>query len=288
MPERSIHASAAHVTPLVSETSPFDLPTKRDMVVQALLHLPRVAAPDGTVELSVAMEEITRIRDRRSHELVPFASMAQRPERPLALHELSIGKLDPQQARPVMEHFHYLRSARDDSLTIGALYAQRVVALCSVSPLDLPWIAAALPIAPENVAVLSRVFAFDWAPRNTISYLLSQVEHRIRRLDSDTKVLITYLNPNLGFSGASYRAANWLPLGEEGGTRYAYLDGEYITDRRLRMRPPRERSRAEYSRMALEPLRLLCRPIDKHLQRSYPDGFDFTFEGPERSVGPPE
>ena len=47
------------------------------------------------------------------------------------------------------------------------------------------------------------------------------------------KILLTYVNPNLGFTGASYEASNWVYFAREENTRYSYLDGYYVTDRVL-------------------------------------------------------
>src|SRR5262249_33435035 len=44
---------------------------------------------------------------------------------------------------------------------------------------------------------------------------------------------VTYVNPNMGFTGSSYLASGWRMLGDEPGTKYRYLDDRYITDRRL-------------------------------------------------------
>jgi len=75
------------------------------------------------------------------------------------------------------------------------------------------------------------VFAFSGSPKNTISFLLSRVAHvEANRGVTD---LVTYVNPNMGFKGVSYRASAWQLLGNESGTTYRYLDGRYITDRHL-------------------------------------------------------
>jgi hypothetical protein len=81
--------------------------------------------------------------------------------------------------------------------------------------------------------VLSRVYATAWAPRNSVSRMLSEAVRFLRRSDSPPQMLFTYLNPGIGFDGASYKAANWSHFGSEHGTRYAYLDRCYVTDREL-------------------------------------------------------
>jgi hypothetical protein len=269
------------VAPLIPVTRPGELPTSRDLLLQALLHLPRIARPDGTVEIVEARDEIERLRAIRAEELAPLRGLAQAPEVLPKLSDLEVRLLGRDVVAPVLSHFHYLRSLREDGVTVGVLYTGRIVALCTVSPLDLPVIAAKLPVLPAEGAVVSRVFVFDWAPRNIVSYLLARTETCRFVADEDVRMLLTYVNPNMGFTGASYRAANWLPLGLETGTRYAYLDGRYITERQLQTLPPRMRGRVEYSRMPLRPLVLFCRLLDKRLQRAHPNGFDIRVERQE-------
>lgn len=114
---------------------------------------------------------------------------------------------------------------------------------------------------PDSARVVSRVFAFEGAPKNSISYLLSRAAREESLLG--TTELVTYVNPNMGFTGSSYRASGWDLLGTEPGTTYRYLDERYVTDRELEARFGRhsdERykemlgNRFAVSRMRLEPL----------------------------------
>jgi hypothetical protein len=238
-------------------------PTVRDLELQALLHLPRIAFADGTVDERDASAEIERLRVRRRAELEPLSGLEAPPRSVLDLEELDVAPVDVAVAEPILAHFHYLRSFRPDSRSICALYENRVAALCSVSPLDVSAIAERLPIKSEDeAAVVSRVFAFDWAPRNVVSYLLARAPSE---LALSARVLVTYLDPNMGFTGASYRASNWRRLGVETGTRYAYLDEDYVTDRRVALLSAEQRRRVEYSRMPLRPLEIYGRSLDRSL-----------------------
>ena len=260
--------SVAGIKPLIPFSSDSRLPTSRDLLLQALLHLPRLAGADGTIDVDLAAAEIERLRARRYEELAPLRWMVEPPPETPSLAELKVKIIGRQDAEPILAHFHYLRSFREDSVSVAALYNHRVVALCSVSPLDLPALRSRLPIASfKEAAVVSRVFAFDWAPRNAISYLLARTEVSAA-LNHNVRMLLTYLNPNMGFSGASYKAANWVELGLETGTRYAYLHGDYITDRRLSSMPESERHLVEYSQMRLLPLQVFGRFLDKDLARA--------------------
>jgi hypothetical protein len=135
----------------------------------------------------------------------------------------------------VLRRFHYLRSPRGGGRAYGlSTNAGDLVALCVSSSLDVTHLRSLLASASRPGAttrVLSRVFAFQGAPHNTLSFLLAKA-CRSEGLHGVTDV-VTYVNPNMGFHGSSYRASGWHVLGEEPGTRYRYLDGRYITDRAL-------------------------------------------------------
>lgn len=259
------------VGPLIRETAAEELPTRRDLLLQALLHLPRIAGADGAVSLRAARSEIERQRELRASELAPLASLAKVPSSPPSLSELAIEVVEPDLAETVLGNFHYLRSYRSDSVSVGAFHRDRLVALCAVAPLDIPELASQLTITSlDEAAVVTRVFAFDWAPRNVISYLLARIG-RSSGLAND-RLLVTYLNPNLGFTGASLKAANWQQIGTEVGTRYAYLDGRYITDRRLAELESAGIARVEYSRMWLRPLLVYGRD-GRHSRDTNPSPF---------------
>ncbi|HYI23160.1 MAG TPA: hypothetical protein VEX62_11035 [Candidatus Limnocylindrales bacterium] len=150
--------------------------------------------------------------------------------------DLTFSRVSEADTTVVLERFHYLSSHRPHAQSYGLLTTdQRIVALATLSHQDIQPIGEAFApyVAPTQVLVVSRVFAFDWSPPNTISHLLGLLAKVTRQIRPRVRLLITYLNPNLGFTGASYRASNWHLIGEENGTRYAYVDGVYATDRQL-------------------------------------------------------
>lgn len=253
-----------------------------EVLVRLLLHLPRDADADAEVESRIADAESERVAADLASATAAYSSWQELP----ASGEPKVGDLrltgvSEATARAVLERFHYLSSFRPSSEHLGGLVhdgrEDRLVALLSISGLDVPTIAEQPPadVAPEDIAVLSRVFAFDWAPHNTLSFLLARASRTLRRRAGAPRLLLTYLNPNLGFTGASYRAANWVLWGREVGTRYAYLDGRYTTDRELQRcfgsadpttLTARLGSRFASSRMALQPLDLYVYPLDPSLR----------------------
>jgi hypothetical protein len=265
MPRRGIDdriaVSPASVSALLKSPDSYRFPSSRDQLLQALLHLPRLANIDGRMDVETARAELDRLEAGRLDEVKPYARLAAAPSSIPSLNELDVRVIAGDDAEPIASHFHYLRSFRRDSLCVAAVAESRIVALCMISPFDLPHIARKLAVEPyEDVAVVSRVFAFDWAPRNTISFMLARAEKV-----ASARLLLTYLNPNMGFTGASVRAANWEPAGFETGTRYAYLAASYITDRRLANLAPKELRAAEFSRMRLLPLEVYRRVLDRKL-----------------------
>jgi hypothetical protein len=240
----------------------------RALYLEALLQLPRLADVFGHVPI-VAVEKLL---PELAEELPPG------PE--WVVHDagrsprfLTFGRVDADAANDVMLRFHYLHSPRTDGRAYGLrTYSGRLVAVCVSSPLDVKLMRDLLAKAGRSARsprVLSRVFAFVGAPNNTISYVLSRVarEERSERVTD----LLTYVNPNMTFTGSSYLASGWQQIGTEPGTKYRYLDNRYITDRQLQARfgalddPAYYRllgSRFATSLMPLAPLIIFHTPLD--------------------------
>lgn len=232
----------------------------RPLHLQALLQLPRVADTHGFAPIARAEPLIRELAE----ELPPNAEWFV-PNLISSPRALRFSSTDSDKVYDMMERFHYIRSPRTD----GRAYAlstrdDRLVGLCISSPLDVAWLQRLLALTGRRsgfARVISRVFLFEGAPRNSISYLLSRAARAERHLGVTD--FITYVNPNMGFTGSSYRASGWCPLGIESGTKYRYIDERYITDRELaakfgtRSDPDFQRllgSRFAVSVMPLEPL----------------------------------
>lgn len=202
----------------------------RALHLQALLQLPRLADERGGVPLDEATELVVELADGLPPE--PAWRVAGPHQ---VLSALRFHHVDDAVAADVLSRFHYLRSARHGGRAYGlSTPAGDLVALCVSSPLDVGHLKALLVGQGREhgtARVVSRVFAFEGAPHNTLSFLLAKAcrsEERIGVTD-----VVTYVNPNMGFLGSSYRASGWHLLDEEPGTRYRYIDGRYTTDRAL-------------------------------------------------------
>lgn len=143
-------------------------------------------------------------------------------------------------AEAIFTHLHYLRNARPGATNyalVDPVYGQPI-SLCSVSPLE--WrrvgrqITAQFEVPMAAVWDISRVYSFDVAPSNAISYLLARVRSDIRRRKTDVQLLTTAVDPNLGFTGSSYLAANWHRWMTIKARPYMYYQKRYVSPRQLR------------------------------------------------------
>jgi hypothetical protein len=202
----------------------------RPLKLQTLLHLPGLAGSSGIVARVTAASLIEEL----AHELPALPRWKTGTAEVDSPRDLQFVEVGTDEARHIMGTFHYLRSPRTDGRAYGLSTASgAVIALAVSSPLDVEGISTLLRNAKRlgRARVISRLFVFEDAPKNSISYLLARASAHERCFD--TTDLVTYVNPNMGFTGVSYRASGWTILGSEPGTRYKYVDGRYITDRQL-------------------------------------------------------
>jgi hypothetical protein len=210
-----------------------------DLERQILLHLARFPLPERIMREQIWKEArriAARLAERRMQAPpeITVTGLAG-----VEFRRTHLDLVDSDLAQAVHTAFHYLGSPRYEGIHLG-LYAElpgyrrpRIMSLVSLSQFDLWHIREALPYAihPEEVLVLSRLFAFDTAPPNTVSFTLGRVFAWLQTHMPPIKALISYLNPNLGFHGTVYKATNWRMLGEEAKSRYLYIGGNYVTDR---------------------------------------------------------
>ncbi|WP_433022550.1 hypothetical protein [Kribbella sp. CA-294648] len=211
----------------------------RALAVRALLHLPRVAGFGGRLTRRQVGAEIARSAD----ELLSDQAKVERlvPAGVFELQDLRfVADYSGADAEAVFTHLHYLRNARPGALNyalVDPVYGQPI-SLCSVSPLE--WrrvgrqIATQFKVPMAGVWDISRVYSFDVAPPNAISYLLARVRSDMRRRRSDVQLLTTAVDPNLGFTGSSYLAANWQRWMTIKARPYMYYRNRYVSPRQLR------------------------------------------------------
>jgi len=259
----------------------------RDSLLKQLsLHLPRMPLTEN-LNISCVLREAERLATRLAilrRDYLQVASQHQARH----VRDLRFASIEEAIAKPLLERFHYLLSHRLNSLHFGLLDPDSgpwPLAMVSLSAFDLRNMenrSSRIPINCVSANVISRVYAIESAPSNSISYLFGRLRRWLKENRPEVTKLLTYLNPNIGFLGASYEADNWTLYGEERDTRYVYVDLDYKTDRHLaekfgtaNVEELRDRlgDRISTSLFPLQPLRVYARrtsnaPID-HATRSF-------------------
>jgi hypothetical protein len=211
----------------------------RALAVRTLLHLPRVAGSGGQLTLRQIRAELGRCTEEL---LADQARLGRRvPEGVFKLGHLRLAAgYSPDDAKEIFTHLHYLRSARSGSINyalVDPVYG-RPISLCSVSPMEWRLVGRQLTkqfgVPMDAVWEITRVYSFDVSPPNAISYLLAKVRGDIRRRMPSVRLLSTAVDPNLGFTGVSYLAANWQRWMTVKARPYMYYRGSYVTPRQLR------------------------------------------------------
>jgi hypothetical protein len=239
-----------------------------------LLHLPLPSALSFDRELDVAAAII-------EEKQYPYKAWLVPPEQPITLDDLEFGGLDETTARIFHECFHYVGSFRP-----GRHYAMRekstgrIVCMGSVANFDLKHVKEKIgDIDPESVLMLSRFYAFRWAPKRIFSHFWGKLRRQM--LGLDVNLMFSFINPNLGFDAASHKAAQWTLFAYEQGTNYMYLGGRYQTMRDVLKRP---RVSYEVSTMELKPLMIWAIPLQRRAEKVIP-ATPYLFKRPGVMIG---
>jgi hypothetical protein len=222
---------------LVTETARRAGVEPRALAVRVLLHLPRVASYRGSVGKLQVQRELRSSAERLRRDT--RAAISYVPAEKFELRDLAFEEIDSTRALPVLQSLHYLRSTRPGSRYFALVDPIRrlPITLCSLSPLEWKCVGRQLyaqSILSEQVLDISRLYSVDNAPPNAISSLLSKIRTYIRHDMPNIDLLITAVDPNLGFTGISYRAANWQQWMTVRARPYLYENCNYVSPRQLR------------------------------------------------------
>ncbi|MFX0139765.1 MAG: hypothetical protein ACFFDN_39360 [Candidatus Hodarchaeota archaeon] len=283
------------ITYHISDFCELPFVSEKDLIKQVLLHRPRFSE-EKLHDFSFIFGLIQTLSRRLLSLRAQYVEFYPR----LEIHSLNpdetyFCKVSPETAKIIHERFHYLESFRADGIHLGLYYIPekslnpKLMGLATISKFDLINIKSKLPfgICTEEVRVLSRIFVFDWVPRNTVSYLIGGTFSWLRKNLPFVKILLTYSNPNLGFSGTVYKATNWLFFGKEKNNRFLYLDSNYATERFVRKLYGTSNfhelraslgNRISSSIQTLLPLDVYIYFIDPALRRTHKSLFNFEFD----------
>jgi hypothetical protein len=264
---------------------------------QLLLHLPRLVTANDLPGERDIQREIRAISDFLQESQHPYAQWLQQPERPIALGDLELVSLDADIARIYHERFHYIGSHRPGRhFAFRVKNSDKIVCIGSVANFDLKHAEEKIAphVDPQSVLVLSRFFAFRWAPKNIFSHFHGKLRLQLMK-EFDTKLMFSFINPNLGFNASSHKGAHWTVFAREWGTRYMYLDGRYRTMRffvkNYGMSDPaklKERLGCSFvvSTMDLHPMELFAIPLQRRARKAIPTA-PYIFQRPELCASSP-
>jgi hypothetical protein len=259
-----------------------------------LLQLPRLVTADDLPSERAIQREILSVcelleESKRKYGR-EYTQSLEPPERPMVLGDLEFVPLDADTARMYHENFHYIGSYRPgDHFAFRDKNSGRIVCIGSVATFDLKHAEEKIPphIDPQSVWVFSRFFAFRWAPQNIFSHFWGKLRcQMIERYD--TKLMFSFVNPNVGFNACSHKAAQWVDFAHEQSTRYMYLDGRYRTMRffveNYGVSDPDKLKEMlsnsfEVSTIDLHPMRILAIPLQRRARRAIP-ARPYLFERP--------
>lgn len=248
---------------------------------QLLLHLPRLVTANYFPSAYDIERELVAISDLIEERQHPYPHWLKRPEEPIALSDLEFVELDADIAKIYHTSFHYVGSYRPGiHFAFRDKNSGRIVCIGSVANFDLKHAEEkiAADVDPRSVLVLSRFFAFRWAPENTFSHFHGKLRLKLIK-DFDTKLIFSFINPNLGFNASSHKGAHWILFAREAGTRYMYLDGHYRTMRffvqNYRMSEAKELKEKlgdsfEVSTVDLHPMSLFAIPLQRRARKAIP------------------
>jgi hypothetical protein len=213
----------------------------RTLRFRLALQLPRLEMAD-LADYRLILRELEHVSARLTTDLKHIDSCRVAPADDMpALEECEVREVDVSDAYIIHRVFHYIGSEREGKhyglYRRGVEKSELPLTLLTFSAFDLNSVQAcyADTISPSNASVLSRVYSFPGSPRNAFSYTFKRALNLYCGEHPELGITLTYVNPNVGFSGSSYRASNWVALMREVAS-YDYLDDVYITRRELSRR----------------------------------------------------
>lgn len=150
---------------------------------------------------------------------------------------INFRRVPPDIGAKIQGDIHYIKSRRLDTLYEFGLFmpnAQVPFAYAAFSLLDRHYLLN-LPlfndVPKDKIFVLTRAYSFPYSPYNAMSALYSRCFNYLKK-NVGVSYIVTAINQNLFFSGASLQGAN-MALIATSPMKHYYLDGRYSTRRKL-------------------------------------------------------
>jgi hypothetical protein len=230
----------------------------RDLQTCLFLHLPRFS--QDQINHTVITSEVDRLFTLLLSRRRDYEQWIKRPKiSELIQADIAVRCCEDEIAQAVYERFHYIGSPRKGLVHLALYHCSEPdipMAIMTVSRMDVRHLETLFGPGAEQVAILARSYAFDWAPRNSISFLTGQLRKWLQREMPVLQSLVSYINPNLGFLGTSYAASGWQLFGSK-GVIYRYLRNQYLSYRQASSLSAEDAPQVVSSRLNLMPLTLM-------------------------------
>lgn len=140
--------------------------------------------------------------------------------------------------RPILLNDHYLHRDCQCLLRVGMFVDHILAGICCYGT-TIATVSDAV-CGKEyryNVLDLNRLYIYDWAGKNSESWLIGQSFKWLKKIYPDRFILVSYASINHGHIGTVYQATNWLYTGKSaiGGLRF-WIDGVEKTARAVMAR----------------------------------------------------
>lgn len=227
-----------------------------------LLHLPQFGF-QHLCEKSFVLQQAILVAEQIRSLQIDFAEWNLKPNiHTLEKSRFSLAACDRRIAQAIHERFHYIGHYHEGPIHLG-LFDERgsrdtPLALASLAPMDEAFLSQNAHFMGVNGSVfqVTRLYAFDCVPRNSISFFFGRVFRWLKKNFSKPTTLLTYINPNLGFSGSSYFASNWTAYAERPPI-YSYFQDSYIPYRVFSLLSDSEKLLATRAQYRMEELLIL-------------------------------
>jgi len=98
-------------------------------------------------------------------------------------------------------------------------------------------------VSKDEGLELTRLFSFDWGPKNIESYMISQSFKYLQANFPKIKVLVSFADPSEGHQGTIYQATNWIYTGKSKGANFYKVNDRVTHPRTFSDLPERVKER---------------------------------------------
>lgn len=137
-------------------------------------------------------------------------------------------KIENNFAKEFISEHHYSHSCNLGIISYGFYYNDEIASVIVFSRPSGKNLAKSIweDGTDYNTLELIRLFSFDYCPKNTESYCISQSIKQLKIDLPEVKMLVSYADSSAGHIGYIYQSSNWIFIGTGSNERKIFIDGE--------------------------------------------------------------